>query len=368
MSRRSTTVAAAAASAVLLLAACSSGGGADAEDAAGTQSTPSSGQSEASGDESAAVAAPTDCEVIPDGTFPIEIEHALGTTTIDAQPERIATVAWANHEVPLALGVVPVGMAAVSWGDDNGNGVMPWVEDKLAELNADTPVLFDETDGIDFEKVASTNPDVILASYSGLSEEDYKTLSKIAPVVAYPDTPWGTSMWDMICLNAAAIGKSTSAAELTADLQEQTQAALEANPELKDKKIVFAFIDPSDLSQIGFYTLHDTRPGFLAEVGLPQPQLVVDATGKTEEFYTTISSEQADQFADADVIVTYGDSQQEVLELFQSDPLLATIPAVKAGNVVVLKNNTPLAASANPSPLSIPWGIGDYFTLLNSTK
>ncbi len=31
------------------------------------------------------------------------------------------------------------------------------------------PVLFDETDGIDFEAVADTNPDVILASYSGLT-------------------------------------------------------------------------------------------------------------------------------------------------------------------------------------------------------
>ena len=42
-----------------------------------------------------------------DGAFPVTIEHAYGETTIDAQPERVATVAWANHEVPLALGVGP---------------------------------------------------------------------------------------------------------------------------------------------------------------------------------------------------------------------------------------------------------------------
>ena len=57
-------------------------------------------------------------------------------------------------------------MAAVSWGDDDGDGVLPWVEDRLAELGADTPVLFDETDGIDFEAVNDTRPDVILAGYS----------------------------------------------------------------------------------------------------------------------------------------------------------------------------------------------------------
>ncbi|TFV62932.1 iron-siderophore ABC transporter substrate-binding protein, partial [Blastococcus sp. CT_GayMR20] len=31
---------------------------------------------------------------------PITIEHALGTTTIESRPERVATVQWANHEVP----------------------------------------------------------------------------------------------------------------------------------------------------------------------------------------------------------------------------------------------------------------------------
>ena len=118
------------------------------------------------------------------GEYPITIEHALGTVTLDEKPERVATVNWANHEVPLALGVVPVGMAAANFGDDDGNGMLLWVEDRLEELGAETPVLFDETDGIDFEAVSDTNPDVILAAYSGLTQEDYETLSEIAPVVA----------------------------------------------------------------------------------------------------------------------------------------------------------------------------------------
>src|SRR5918998_6716327 len=118
---------------------------------------------------------------------PITIEHAPGTTTIESKPERVATVQWANHEVPLALGVVPVGMAAANFGDDDGDGLLPWVSERLEELDAETPVLFDETDGIDFEAVADTQPDVILAAYSGLTEEEYDTLSKIAPVVAYSE-------------------------------------------------------------------------------------------------------------------------------------------------------------------------------------
>ena len=36
----------------------------------------------------------------PAAQFPVTIKHALGETTIESQPERVATVAWANHEVP----------------------------------------------------------------------------------------------------------------------------------------------------------------------------------------------------------------------------------------------------------------------------
>jgi iron complex transport system substrate-binding protein len=298
------------------------------------------------------------------GAFPVTIEHAFGETTIDAAPERVATVAWANHEVPLALGIVPVGMAKATWGDDDNDGVLPWDEDRLAELGADTPVLFDETDGIDFEAVADTAPDVILASYSGLTQEEYDTLSKIAPVVAYPETAWGTSYEDMIRLSSTALGLAAEGDALIADLQAEVATALSAHPDLADATILFAFIDPADLSQIGFYTSHDTRPGFLESIGLPTPAIVEQETAGTDGFYVTVSSEQADQFADVDIFVTYGDADGELIAAMQADPLLSQIPAIAEGRIAILENSTPLAASANPSPLSIGWGIDEYFALL----
>jgi iron complex transport system substrate-binding protein len=296
--------------------------------------------------------------------FPVTIEHAYGETTIESKPERVATVAWANHEVPLALGVVPVGMAEVSWGDDDGDGVLPWVEDQLTELGAETPTLFDETDGIDFEAVAATAPDVILASYSGLTEEEYETLSKIAPTVAFPDVAWSTSVQDMIRINSEALGLADEGEQLVEDLDAETAAAYEAHPELAGKSIMFTYIDPANLSQVGFYTTHDTRPGFLAEIGMEMPQVVVDASAETEEFYVTRSAEDLEAFQDVDIFVTYGDADGELLETVTNDPVLSQIPAVKDGHVAILEDSTPLAASANPSPLSIGWGIDDYLGLL----
>lgn len=296
-------------------------------------------------------------------TYPISIAHAYGTTTIPAKPQRVATVAWANHEVPLALGVVPVGMSKATWGDDDGDGVLPWVEKKLTELGAATPVLFDETDGIDFEAVAETKPDVILASYSGLSREDYDTLSKIAPTVAYPQVAWGTSVQDMITVNSTAMGMAAQGVELVNRLDATVQAAFAAHPTLTGKSVMFSYIDPKDFSKIGFYTSHDTRPGFLASAGMRMPSLVAERSAATSAFYDTISAEQADRLDDVDILVTYGPADGSLLAAMQKDPLLSTIPAVRRGSVVTLTDSTPLAASANPSPLSIDWGLDDYVAL-----
>lgn len=296
--------------------------------------------------------------------FPVTVQHAFGSTTITSKPQRVATVAWANHEVPLALGVVPVGMSKASWGDDNGNGVLPWVEEKLTELGAKTPVLFDETDGIDFEAVADTNPDLILAAYSGLSQSDYETLSQIAPTIAFPDVPWGTSMQDMIRLNSTAMGMADEGDALIASLDDQIADTLATYPQLQGKSIIFTYIDPTDTSQIGFYTTHDTRPGFLHDLGLPVPAIVQRESAKTDEFYVTVSAELASEFSDVDIFVTYGKGDGSTLAMLQGDPLLSKIPAIRSGAVAVLEDSTPLAASANPSPLSIGWALDDYFALL----
>lgn len=297
-----------------------------------------------------------------DSAFPVTIEHVYGETTIEEKPERVATIAWANHEVPLALGIVPVGMSKATWGDDDDNGILPWVEEKLDELGGDEPVLFDESDGIDYEAVADTNPDVILASYSGLTQEEYDTLSKIAPVVAYPEVAWGTPVDEMIEMNSKALGLEAEGEALIEDLHAAAEAALEENSILKDKKVLFAYVDPTDLSQVGYYTANDTRPGYLQDdLGLPLPS-IVEENADSEEFYLTVSSEQADAFADVDVFVTYGD--ESLIATLQADPLLSKIPAVAEGRIAILPDATPIAASANPSPLSIPWGLSDYLGLL----
>jgi iron complex transport system substrate-binding protein len=298
----------------------------------------------------------------PDDFTPVTIEHALGTTTLESKPERVATVQWANHEVPLALGVVPVGMAAANFGDDDGDGLLPWVAERLEELDAETPVLFDETDGIDFEAVADTNPDVILAGYSGLTQEDYDTLSEIAPVVAYPEAPWATPWREVIEINAEGMGMGAEGEELVASIEEDIADTVAGYPQLEGKSTMFmTHVDTTDLSEVSFYTPFDTRSAFFEDLGLTTPASVEEASADPEQFSGTVSAEQVDVFDDVDILVTYGD--QTLVDALDADPLLSQIPAVRNGALVLLPD-TPLGTAANPTPLAIPWVLEDYVSML----
>jgi iron complex transport system substrate-binding protein len=345
LTRRSFAVASSA-SLVALLAACSSQ--TEGTDAAAGSSDAGAGASDAGG--------------AGEGGE-ITIEHAFGTTVIPAAPERVTTVAWANHEVPLALGVVPQGMAAANFGDDDTDGMLPWVSAKLEELGAEPPVLFDESDGIDFEGVSDTSPDVILAAYSGLSQEDYDTLTQIAPTVPFPEQAWATSWRDMITTNAAAMGMAEEGEQLIAQLEGEIAEAVAAHPAIEGKNTMFlTHVDTTDLSQVHFYTSHDTRTMFFEDLGMVIAPSVVAASADTEEFSATVSSEQADMFSDVEIIVTYGD--QSLVDTLTADPLLSQMPAVQNNAVVSLPGDSPLGTAANPTPLALSYILEDYLVEL----
>ena len=293
--------------------------------------------------------------------FPITIEHAFGTTVIERKPRRPVTIAWANHEVPLALGIVPVGFARANFGDDDDDGLLPWVADRLAELGAEPPVLFDEGDGIDFEAVAASEPDVILAAYSGISRSDYETLSQIAPVVAYAQAPWSTDWRQMIRLNSAALGMAREGEALIEKLEGEIAASLAAHPGLGGRTAMFlTHLNAFDLGTINFYTINDTRVKFFQDLGLSNPASVVGASADGR-YSASVSAERIDAFDDVDIVVTYGDEQ--LLDAVRTNPLMSKMPAIADGALVVLSRD-PVGTAANPTPLSIPYVLDSYLAML----
>jgi iron complex transport system substrate-binding protein len=295
-----------------------------------------------------------------DGEFPVTIEHVYGETTIDAAPARVAAVEWGNADVALALGVVPVGMPAQDYGDEDGNGIHPWAEDALADLGVDEGevTLFVESDGLDYEQVAASRPDVIISSYSGLEQEEYDLLSDIAPTVAYPEEAWTTSWRDMALMNGRAMGMESEAEDVVAALEDRIAAKNDEHPEMDGRTFIFGNID-DETSSINVF--NDARVDLLEEFGMVRAPSVEDEIEASDEHYASFSFENVDQL-ESDVLVLYGD--EDTLERLQSDPLLARIPAVQTGAVAVIIDGSPMAAAiGGVTVLSLDWVLDDYYEL-----
>lgn len=295
--------------------------------------------------------------------YPLTIEHAFGETVIEEKPERVATVAWSNQDVALALDVVPVGFSAANYGVQDGSGMLPWTAEKLEELGEDNPNIYQDTDGLDFEAIADSDPDVILAAYSGITQEDYETLSQIAPVVAYQETPWVSTWQDTVRYDSLAMGLGEEGEQLIKDTEALIDEKAATVPEMKGKKAAFVSMSAEDLSKFYIYTPGDPRGAFIEELGMEYPQNIIDEANKANSFFLELSSENADILNDVDIFVTYGN--EETLKALQADPLYSKVPAIERGSVVLIEDNTPLAAAGTPSPLSIEYTIDEYVSLVS---
>ncbi|GAK08291.1 iron-siderophore ABC transporter substrate-binding protein [Geomicrobium sp. JCM 19038] len=293
----------------------------------------------------------------------IVIEHAFGETVLDDIPERVATVQWGNQDIALALGVEPVGFSAANYGVQDDSGLLPWTKDQLDELGVTDPNIYQDTDGLDFEAISDSNPDVILASYSGITQEDYDLLTQIAPVVAYPTTPWTTPWREQVLMNAEGMGMKAEGEQLIEDTEATIDEALEDYPEIEGKSVVWVNFSADDMSNLHLYTPVDTRVSFLKEeLGLSTPEDVEAMIENKDEFFLSLSAENADVLNDADIIIGYGD--EELYEAVKADSRLGQIPAIERGSVVMVGNATPLAAAGTPNPLSIEYTIEEYVELI----
>lgn len=298
----------------------------------------------------------------PASEYPIVIKHALGETVIESKPERVATVQWANHDVVLALGVVPVGFSEANFGVQDGSGLLPWTAEKLKELNVSDPNVFQDTDGLDFEAISDANPDVILAAYSGITQEDYDLLSQIAPVVAYPTAPWATTWREQVLFNAEGMGMKAEGEQLIKDTENMVNEKLSQYPQIKGKKVVWVNFSAKDLSKLHIYTPVDSRVSFLHELGMVYPDSITEQITDPTSYSLSLSAENVESLYDADLIIGYGND--ELYQTLKADPLLGKIPAIERGSVAFIDSDTPIVAAGTPNPLSIAYTIDEYLALI----
>lgn len=255
--------------------------------------------------------------LLPTALFADTVEHAMGTTEVPDDPQRIVVLTNEGTEAVLALGHVPVG-AAKSWLGD------PWYP-HIADRMGDAMNLGKES-AINLELIAALQPDLILGNKQR-HEEIYPQLSEIAPTVISERLrgDWRKNFE----LYAKALGKETEGAEALAAFNANVDALSEKLGDIKNEEVsVIRFLP----TQIRIYQL-DSFSGFiLNEIGFNRPaiQNVDDFAIRTgKESIPDMDGSRIFHFTwetgDGNGIAARDDAM--------ADPLWQSLEAVKAGKV-----------------------------------
>ncbi|GEP48456.1 ABC transporter substrate-binding protein [Microbacterium saccharophilum] len=282
--------------------------------------------------------------------FPVTFEHIYGTTTIESAPERVATWGWGVTDAVLALGIVPVAVSSMDYGGGE-NRITPWVEDAIADLGGEEPVILDSaTYELSIEELLATDPDVLIASYSGLTQEEYDAVTNAGvPVVAPEEALWSTPWRDVITDTGKALGMDAEAEELLAGLDQQVADAAAAHPEFAGTTIAYA---ADDVDTFYLYLPADPRVEILEDLGFVTAPSVTALDDGAATFYTTVSGEKLDQI-DADVVFTQVESE-DALNTFLTSARTQLIPAVAKGAVGAIVGEENVSA-ISPTALTVPW-------------
>ncbi|MGM0845803.1 MAG: ABC transporter substrate-binding protein [Bacillota bacterium] len=267
------------------------------------------------------------------------VEHAMGTTEVEGNPERVVILTNEGTEAILAMDVTPVG-AVQSWIGD------PWYE-HIAEEMADVEVVGTESE-LNMEAIAKLDPDLIIGNKMR-QEEQYDKLNAIAPTI-FAETLRGN--WkENFELYSKALNKEEKGQEVIA---EYDQRIADLKAELGDKldmEVSMVRFMPTDvriyhkdsfsgviLDQLGFARPESQNVDDFAEMGVTKER--IPAMDGDILFY--FAYETGDGEGNKVVDEWINDPLFQKLEVAQegkvyevSDPIWNTAGGVKAANLML---------------------------------
>jgi iron complex transport system substrate-binding protein len=317
-----------------VLAACGSSGDSSATDPG---ETPTSGGSTST----------------TEAAFPATVTHKYGETTLQQAPKRVVTVGYTDQDALLALGIVPVGVTY--WFGDAKGLIFPWATDKLGD--ADLPEVLKDADGVQVEKIAALQPDLIIGSYAGLTQKDYDTLSKIAPTVAqsgdYAD--YGTP-WDEAALRiGTAVGQPETMQGVIDSVKQRIADEAAAHPEFQGQTAMV--VTPYD--GLFIYGPEDPRERMLQDLGFT---FATQFGTKMDEFGTSLSTERTADLDTVGVTVWIDLSADKAVK----DVYAKTATSYAEGRYVDITEDDGdyYVAHSFVTPLSIPYLLDRYVPAL----
>jgi iron complex transport system substrate-binding protein len=284
--------------------------------------------------------------------FPVTIEHKYGSTTVNAEPKRIVVAGLTEQDALLALGIVPVG--TTEWLKKYEGAIGPWATAKLGD--APKPTVLIDQGAPQFEKIASLRPDVIIGVNSGMTQETYDKLSKIAPTVAQlkGQIDYGVSWQDTTKAVGKIVGKVAAADKLVTDNEALIAKARKDNPKFENATAIVATLWEGYF----VYGPDDGRSRFLNALGFKLPEKLQEAIG--DKFGASISRERMD-LLDQSILVWLASNVTETRATLDKDPLYAGLAVAKDKRDILLEEASDTGSAVSfITVLSIPYLVEHY--------
>lgn len=270
-------------------------------------------------------------------TYPLTVENCGHEVTLEAAPQRAASLDQNSTEILLSLGLADRIVGTASWTDP--------ILDTLADANADVPRLADNAPT--YEVLLGADPDFVTASFGrhfdeqgGVVTRERLAETSIESYLSPTDCDAGVSvngggsrttpltvdaLYQEIRELAEIFDVPSRGEALVAELEERAAAATEG-VDLEGRTVAFWFADTTTPYVAGGYG----SAAMLAEM-TGMTSLMPDVT---DDFPATTWESVVD--ADPDILVLGdlqrdrfpGDRLDDKLEFLQTDPVASTLSAV----------------------------------------
>lgn len=255
-----------------------------------------------------------------DDAFPRTVEHAMGSTEIPEQPQRVVVLDTGELDSVLSLGITPVGAVTTAVSD----GFLSYLADDAADVEVVGTIAEPN-----LEAIAAAEPDLILSN-KVRHEELYDQLSQIAPTVFAESV--GAAWKDNFELAAEALGLEEEAAGALADYEADAAALGEAVGGAASTIGAVRFVDGT----IRVYTPDSFLGTVLTDAGLDMLTLPTDRTPTFAEL-----SQELLTAVDSDIVLfsSYGPADESGEAAVVAGPLWPQLPAVAAGRAHAVEDD-----------------------------
>lgn len=280
------------------------------------------------------------------GYYPQTIDSPYGSAEVTAEPTKVATLSPTDLDIAVSLGVAPV-IAGTDTGNDE---LRPWTNDALKDKNLDTPATFDALKGPDIEAIREADPDVILATGAENLGDDYKELSKIAPVVATKDD----AVWtDKTAAIATALNKADEAKTVAGDITTKAKDVASSHLEFEDTTFTLADVREDSIDYLSY---PGTDQSFFTGIGMLPAAKAEKYSAKKH----SVSKKKVENLNADVLLIHFPDKGKGMLEKSElEDSYYREVKVIRGKHYSILDDDT-FAALTNVSPLSYEWLLDEF--------